>query len=517
MSRIETLCWGSIFLLLGAFNALIFTAPWSRWAAPAIGLLLILYSYVRFKPYTFLKVGLALVFLGDEFLLFAFGISLVPVLLLLKSRSGFVVSRPQKRIALLFLWCFVSYVFAQYIELNLGSLWFYAVTFGSPMVLFPIAVQVGTEGDRAKALFGFLKMCTLWQTAFIGYLGLVLGNYTQKNDWATGSLGQPDIAFLLAGFLIFLSAPWVLKRASLRNAGYPVFSARHRWVYLAGVGWFALMLYWTYTRVLNYSLILAFAVGLSSLLLFRKLRPVLRCRRLVCTGGVLASLAIFLIYGLLTLPSTTFGATYTIYLTDPDYNHKVVFLRRALEEIPEEFGTWLTGTGPGTVGTRAANSRAYDTLFKISGSKLPSFIPPFTSAPARQFFVDLYQQDFAVKYWKSQTLAGPFSSIISLWVELGFIGFVIFLCIMGTLARSFLRLSEQDSDPFYRTLGITLYLATLTLLIVAIFDTYLERPRLMSLYWITAGLAVGRLRAIRKQVDLQHSLNAAPVPTGQTP
>ena len=213
----------------------------------------------------------------------------------------------------------------------------------------------------------------------------------------------------------------------------------------------------------------------------------------------------FFLYRLIVVPSTTWGGTYMIYVENPNFNHKFVFLKRAFLDIPESFNTWLTGTGPGTVGSRAANSRAYDSLYKLQGSRLPSFVPPFTSAPAREYFVDLYQKDFATRWWMSVTLAAPFSSLISMYVELGLLGVGLFVGFMWMLQLYFVRIVSYDSEPFFRALGISLYLGTLTILIGAFFDTYLERPLIMGPYWIFAGLVVGRLRFIRGQLRLRQA------------
>lgn len=506
MTRKEGLWWGSIFLVIwmGRSEVLLVQRPW--WVPLGIGASLILYSYFKFNLHTFLKIGLALIFLGNDYLLFVYSVSLVPVLLLLKSRAGFVIAGPQRWISTLLVWCFVSYVFSQYIESNLGAFWFYAITFASPMVLFSIAVQFGRRGDGVQNLCRFLMACLLLQSAFIAYAGFAWGLSSTPGDWAVGSLGQPDISFLFAGGFLFVVAIQILRRFPRGSK----FGDRNFRRYLALAGWLALMLYLTYTRVLNYSLLIALAVGLPSLVLVRRVRPFLKRGQLILGGCVLAGVGFMLIYTLLTVPSTTFGATYTIYATHPEYNHKFVFLKRALSEIPDEFGTGLTGTGPGTVGSRAANSRAYDTLFKLYGARLPSFIPPFTSEPAKKYFVDLYQEDFVSKWWKSQTLAAPFSSLITLLVELGLIGIGLFLCLIVALLSSFLRLASRDSDPFFRALGITLYFVTLTIFVASLFDTYLERPLIMGPYWIVAGLAVGRLRAIRQQsVSAGHLIEAS--------
>ena len=489
--------WGGIFLLLWmGYNGMI---PLPQKTALVVGVGLVLYSYFRFNLYTFLKVGLALPFLGNEYIVYIFGISLLPVLLLLKSRRGFVVTKPQYWIGILFFWCLFSYILSQFIESNLGAFWAYALTFGSPLILFPLAVQEGRKVESVLNLTRFLMMCIIWQSFLIAYHAIVNKWYLDPGDWAVGSTRQPEISFLFAGCLLFPITANFIEKYSWSTGYSNFFIFNKRWFRLILIGWLGLMLHLTHTRILNYCFLIALGVGLPSLLLFRKLHYIIKWKKIIFIGLSISGLTLFFIYRLITVPSTTFGATYLIYITRPDYNHKIIFLKRALKEIPEEFNTWLTGTGPGTVGTRAANSRAYDTMFKAYGSQLPSFVPPFTSAPARKFFVDLYQKSYATMWWRSKTLAAPFSSFISLFVELGIVGLCVFLVFVGILQLSFIRLSIYASNPFFKVLGIALYLATLTLCINAFFDTYFEKPLIMAPYWIVAGLAVGQLKSLRNR------------------
>ncbi len=486
------LAWGVLFVVvwMGKFGMV----PLPQKAIYGIGAVLIFGAHVRGKLYTFLKVGIGLAFLGNEQLMFAYCISLLPTLLLLKARPGFLISRPQRWIFVLLTWCFFSYVVSQYIEFNPGAFWFYLLTFGCPMVLFPVAVQAGGQGAEIRSLTRFLLVCVLWQSILIAYHAIVHQWYLIPGDWATGAARQPSISFLFGGCLLFLVAISLQKRISWDY----FFFLKHRWVRFGLIVWLIVMQEWTHTRVLHYSILIALAIGLPLLLLFKDLRPFMRCRQMILGGVAVGSLVCILVYQLVTVPSTSFGESYMVYIQRPYYNHKYVFLTRALGEIPDEFYSWLTGTGPGTVGSRAANSRAYDTLFKLYGSQLPSFIPPFTSLPAKRHFVDLYQEGFVHHGYKSVTLAAPFSSLISLFVELGLIGFIFFLSLAGALMVSFVRLAIRDPDPFYKTLGITLYLSTIVILVSSFFDTFLERPLLMGPYWMMAGLAVGKLRSLRR-------------------
>lgn len=492
--RRNNLMWGAAFFVVWATARGMLPLPSN--IAVFIGAALIIYAHLRFKLRTFLKVGLGLPFLGNEYIAFAYGLSLLPFLLFLKGRMGFTVTKAQRWLGILFFWCVLSYVVSQFTELNLGAFWFFIVTFGSSIVFFPIAVQAEKGNEQLRELGRFLAACLLWQSALITADAINFRFYDEPGDWAVGSMRQPEIAFLFAGCLVFLIATWVLRKTSIPLEFRAFFSGNRRWLRVLFFLWLMLMLHWTAVRTLNYGLVFALCWGLVILLFLERVRSVLKSRLLVRGGLVLASMSVILLYRMLVVPSTTFGETYRIYVTDPGYNHKYIFLQRALWEIPITFQSWLTGTGPGTVGSRAANSRAYDTMFKARGSQLPTLIPPFTSAPAREYFVDLYDAGYATRYWRSQTLASPFSSLISMLVELGMGGLFIFLSLSCILVSYFLRLTRLDPDPFYKAAGLALYFSTLTIFVNSFLNTFLERPLIMIPYWIMGGLAVGRVREL---------------------
>ena len=76
------LAWGGLFLLLWMGKYGIGIPPFSPRLALGVGVLLVLYSHLKCHSYTFLKMGLALPFLGNEQIMFAYGISLIPFLIL---------------------------------------------------------------------------------------------------------------------------------------------------------------------------------------------------------------------------------------------------------------------------------------------------------------------------------------------------------------------------------------------------------------------------------------------------
>ncbi len=210
-------------------------------------------------------------------------------------------------------------------------------------------------------------------------------------------------------------------------------------------------------------------------------------------GGLFA-----LVLGLATIwaGSLRYGQSYfEIWISREGLNHKFLFLQRALEDIPYAYGSLLTGTGPGTVGTRAANSRAYDTLYK-DRVRLGSSVPAMTSEPARRFFVDLYAEKFVTTLrWASATLASPFSSLISLLVETGVLGSALFAAVLLRIFLSCIRALESTHlHGLDRSMVIVCAVLVPTVLVVGAVDTIFERPTFIGAFWLTAGICTRILR-----------------------
>ena len=489
--------WGVTFMLLWMGRVQLLHLPD---AAPLICCgVVVAYAHLRQRISTYLKVGVGLLFLGNEYVGFAYAVSLVPVAILMRLRQDYVVSGPQRWLWRLLAWCFFVYLLSLHREWNPGAFPTYLVTFGSSMVLFALAVQIGHNADVARGLIQFLGICLLWQSFLVVTHGVMNGWLGDPGDWVVGSTRQPEISFAFATGLFCGIGSFLTRREAVSiQSSRALF--RHRGVTVAFVLLMGWMLHLTHTRILNYSVLSAMGLGLPSLLAVGPMARVVRRKWLGAVGAAMALMAGFLLWDLVTVPSTSFGDTGMVYVRNPSYNHKAVFLRRALGDIPNVYGTWLTGTGPGTVGTRAANSRAYDTLYKPQGARVPSWIRAYTSGPAREYFVDLYQSSFVEMTGKSQTLASPFSSVISIFVELGLVGALLSSVVLCLLLRCFVRLTYLDREPIYQTLGIALLLYTLTLAMASFLDTMLERPLMMMPYWIFSGIAVGRLRLLSVEV-----------------
>lgn len=151
---------------------------------------------------------------------------------------------------------------------------------------------------------------------------------------------------------------------------------------------------------------------------------------------------------------------------------------------------FLIGSGPGTFLSRAANSRAYDTMDKASStgsgsganveSNLPSFIQPHTSWVTRKY---------AVKYFQTNwfgTLYDYRSSLISLFWEFGVIGFSLFLMFFGMIIKKMNYLKERipkfGSDALFLQSLIVFYFLN------SVLAYYFEYPETQIVFWMFIGI-----------------------------
>ncbi len=148
--------------------------------------------------------------------------------------------------------------------------------------------------------------------------------------------------------------------------------------------------------------------------------------------------------------------------------------------------TWI-GRGPGSYATRAATTRATDVLFKEQ-SQLPSFIPAHTGESYRSVAYDLYTSEIAEQArYRSGALTNPFSSVVGIVAEYGLAGSIVVLGFFGALTRAGYRLWRRaGASPPLRAAGATLGFAMPLVVLLGIFDSYLEQPDITGLVLVLA-------------------------------
>ena len=463
------------------------------WTALPIGIVMSLRMFFWFRVDRLLTTGIGLCFLPSEFGLWFYQFVLLQILLVL-----FVRGKRFARIPLLVIgwigWCFLSYILSQRLDENGLAFWMFALTFvGSIVPLFVIA-GLGVSLSDIKSAVSFFLGCLVVQGLMVSGTGLRMllqtGSITVM-DWGFGS-AYIALPFLLVAGIAFLAAP-VMRRIIFRQSHE---SLAHPFLKMSILALLCFTLHLTGSITVIFAAIVAFGLACGIPILFASLHRTLRVGWLITLG---IAVGFGSILGSWYAIGEFFGPNYLkTWVEDgigpggQPLNHKYVFLERALSDIPENYGSWWTGTGPGTVGSRASNVRAYDTMYKEEERKrlIAKLFTAHTSPPAARFFSDLFQEGFAKSSrFRSTTLSQPFSSLISVFVETGIIGFVLLAAFFANVAYLSLRCALHSSSVYAHT-GIMVYVMTICLFGLAFFDTYLERPTMMTAYWIFVGFVV---------------------------
>ncbi len=114
------------------------------------------------------------------------------------------------------------------------------------------------------------------------------------------------------------------------------------------------------------------------------------------------------------------------------YSYKVSFI-----DIPREINIFF-GYGPGTYTSRASQIR----IPEYSATKLPIKIGTFKTELFEKYITPWYVkgEDAPIRGASWGTMASPMTSVVSTWVELGIIGFLIFIFLFYHL---FLQLNKK--------------------------------------------------------------------------
>lgn len=163
-----------------------------------------------------------------------------------------------------------------------------------------------------------------------------------------------------------------------------------------------------------------------------------------------------------------------------------LILRTAAVIGNNDLQTWV-GHGPGSFATRAATIRATDVLFK-EGNRLPAFIPPHTGASYRTVAYDLYTSEIADQArFRSGALTNPFSSLVGIIGEFGLAGsLLVGSFFLGLAGRGYRLWARTDVAPAFRAAGATVGFAIPLMLLLGLFDSYLEQPGLTGIVAVMA-------------------------------
>lgn len=178
------------------------------------------------------------------------------------------------------------------------------------------------------------------------------------------------------------------------------------------------------------------------------------------------------------------------YFDDPDYSQKYILYKRTFYEMSKDHPFFsVFGVGMGKFGGKVSNAFAKDVLYKDPDNAILTYLPTLSSQWVKKYYEGLYTKEvYDTIRWRSANFSFPFAGLITIKVELGFVGLFFFLVILYSMAMKSLKKYFQITDLYLRRwlIGFSIYLLTIPILML--FDNYQEFPQIMIPGFLFASL-----------------------------
>lgn len=304
------------------------------------------------------------------------------------------------------------------------------------VLLYPLLI-----GHASLYLAGFNGLFK----GFNLFLGLGVSLPYADPDWNRGTLVDAH----QLGFLLAILFAWVLLSA-LQRRSFPLLLLAVALLYLFGV---------TETTHAVPSLLVAASIAVALLLLSRF---AVRMTTLTFTALLLGTLLPIVLAVMIYAGDTWFAHT-----------NKALLYRNTLTYLYDNPLDALFGTGAGSFGSRVANKRLTDGLYKLE-YPFPSVIGART---AQEYETVLKQ---AQKGIAGATAQVQVSGLVAQAAEFGLLGNLLLLFFLGTVFRERLRATNGDGVT-EQTRNIALVMFTFVLISGSLcFRQYLEYPQIMA-------------------------------------
>ncbi len=454
---------------------------------------LILFAVFKLSVIDQIKVLLACSMIGIDYPLMLVPVLVYPFLIL--RRKYFKFKTPALLALIFLLYAFLVYFVVLLTTFNLLSFPFWLMSFGSGLLLFIYYAQFDFTKKDLSNIFGFFIKLIIVQFILVVLQFLRYGHF-RLGDWGIGALNDAHKAgFYLLILLIYFLRPLWMKFLPYENRSISfkkVLKCSLWTIVLVPFIWLcaAKALY----GILFFSIIIFFIV-LSIWVIFRKKLAVNRDYKALIAGSLISIIllalfpTIFNFYGAhLQRSKFTLKGAIEQYTSYEDLNQKYQLYERVFKDfyVNEGILIFSLGTGPGTF-----NSRAYDTLYKKDGARIPRFIPPYSSSYTKEYLADLYTEDIATSVGEQSSLLSiPFAGIASLKAELGIIGLVLFLLIC--CSSIYLLSKYLIFNKIEPLIGFMLSVWWIFLPFAMVLDNFQEQPQIVfPLYLLTAvGLII---------------------------
>lgn len=428
----------------------------------------------------------------NESVFYPFAITLTMFLLLNKKRSpgssinNTIITRFLQLSGFLVL----TYVLQLFNDGSLFSLPFFILTFFSPIVVLLYIIRTNISAENIRKFVNELLSFAIAQiivTFFIQAvprgIGLILEKPTM-GDFITGTTNSSN----LLGFLLCASIlPFVMNF---------ILGKRKANKYTAILC--MLMLLFFFMIHLSDAKSRLYAFILSALIIFGLKKVIFNKRvdlSLLYVLGI-ACLCLFC-YNMIMSYTDSLYIKYIDYITGKS-NAKLEYYKRVFSWNTRSLIEYIIGTGPGTNGSRSANTLASDVLYKsdLYSVKLPSFISPKSNDFTKEHLAKLYTPEYAMTTSERSALLGnPFNSVCAIFVEFGILGTILFARFIYPLYKYTIKRNDILSIGACVLLFVSLILGTI--------DQSFETAMIMYFMYLYMGLSISAGRLIKqKQSEL---------------
>jgi hypothetical protein len=185
------------------------------------------------------------------------------------------------------------------------------------------------------------------------------------------------------------------------------------------------------------------------------------------------------------------------YVEDPEFNQKFVLYNRTFGQMWSEAPVrYVLGVGAGKFGGKVSNAFSNDVLYKDPANNLSACLPSYSSYWVRRYYPGLYTEDiYKTIKWRSANLSFPFAGIITLKVEYGVVGLVLFLALLWGMGIKVLYHSRDVTDLFERKWMVAFSVMAFTIPLLMLYDNYQEFPQIMVPTMLFLSLALNIRKA----------------------
>ncbi len=431
------------------------------------------YFYSKNDISNYLKLGILVLFLGHNANQYFY---ILLTILLFNTKILLPYKSPVKYLYLMLFSGSVSYLFNQLMETNFYSFPFFLASFFLPVAFYSIARKYGSETLKKEIIEFYVIIVFLLAFSSI-YHFLAFG--VTVDGLTGGTTSSHILGFHLAvTFILFIGRLLILKTVK-----------DFRFYELVLGALLLPIMYFADAKYLLGNMIIASFIIYVLYHTNKVMSPILitvSVLALIFTADIIKTANITM-----SVKSDVDVASIGIRFTE---SAKYQLFEKTLKLPINEPIVFLIGSGPGTFLSRAANSRAFDTMNKTSStgggnsveveSKLPSFITAQTSWVTMEYAVMYFNQ-----IWYG-TLFDYRSSLISLFWEFGIVGFSFFALFFYKIIKNLNKAKEKfkflKPDAFFIQAFILFFFLNATL------AYYFEYPEMQILFWMLIGLFTNR-------------------------